>query len=99
MLSDQEEKWLPNEISWMLSKRSLGKVQSSRVRHFTLSTIRWMSDRGYRYSSICDDICDERLGSDLAVLRWCAHGLVAVNDYYRKSDLNDTLSRHEHGLN
>jgi hypothetical protein len=40
LLSDQEEKWQPNEISWMLSRRLLGRVPSSPVRHFTPSTIR-----------------------------------------------------------
>jgi hypothetical protein len=40
LLFDQEEKWLLNEISWMLLRRLLGRVPSSPVRHFTLSTIR-----------------------------------------------------------
>jgi len=46
LLFDQEEKWLLNEISWMLSRRLLGRVPSSPVRHFTLSTIRRHSGGG-----------------------------------------------------
>lgn len=46
LLFDQEEKWLLNEISWMLSRRLSGKVPSFPVRHFTLSTIRRHPGRG-----------------------------------------------------